>query len=53
MRVSGWTTTSGLPVEEAGKKRHGEPGGGVRAMDLPFSLLIEGELFSEKEILEN
>ena len=34
-----------------GEKRHGEPGGAIGAMNLPCSLLIEGELFSEEEIL--
>jgi hypothetical protein len=49
MRVSGRNDDeSGLPVEEAREKRRGEPGGAVRAMVLPFSLLIEGELFRRK-----
>jgi hypothetical protein len=41
---------SGLPVEEAGKKRHGEPGGVVGPVGLSFPFLIEGELLAKKEV---
>jgi hypothetical protein len=41
------------PFEQARQERHGETGGVIRAVRFPFSLLIEGELFPEKQIFRS